>query len=301
MTDARYRILHLSDTHLTPTGIDMDGVDAAASLDRILNDARHLPGIDLVVVSGDIADDGSPGGYRAVRERVGTFAAERGVASVYCTGNHDDRAAFAAELGTGHHAAGGTHIGSGTGPTADGTGVRAAVSAVRGLRVITLDSLVPGSGHGVIGDAQLTWLRGVLAEPAEHGSVVVFHHPPIAPPGLDVLPAPSLRDADALAEALTGTDVRAVLCGHYHFQLTGAVGGVPVCVTPGVVTRVDLTAPRHLYRGVRGAGATVVDLGPGAPMFHTIAARDPAAGTQAFLVDVATDADMSSEEPPVSG
>ncbi len=61
----RYRILHLSDPHLTGTGQDMDGVDAAGALDRILADVRFVTGIDLVVVSGDIADDGSDEGGAA--------------------------------------------------------------------------------------------------------------------------------------------------------------------------------------------------------------------------------------------
>jgi 3',5'-cyclic-AMP phosphodiesterase len=75
----RRRILHLSDTHVTASGLDADGVDAAGALDRLLRDARFVPDIDLVVVSGDIADDGSEAGCRAVLDRVGRFAAERGV------------------------------------------------------------------------------------------------------------------------------------------------------------------------------------------------------------------------------
>jgi 3',5'-cyclic-AMP phosphodiesterase len=62
-----HRILHLSDTHLTATGLDADGVDAAASLKRILFDARYLDGLDLVIVIGDIADDRSAAGYAAAR------------------------------------------------------------------------------------------------------------------------------------------------------------------------------------------------------------------------------------------
>lgn len=61
--------------------------------------------------------------------------------TVFCTGNHDDRAAFAAGLGSGHLDPGGRDAGrllSGT------SGSRAAVSHVAGYRVITLDSLVPG-------------------------------------------------------------------------------------------------------------------------------------------------------------
>ncbi len=72
------RILHLSDTHV-PRGLgpDEDGVDARVALAQLLQDLRHLSGIDLVVVSGDVADDGSPEGYDAVRALVGGFARER--------------------------------------------------------------------------------------------------------------------------------------------------------------------------------------------------------------------------------
>ncbi|MEU4620295.1 metallophosphoesterase [Actinoplanes sp. NPDC023801] len=137
-----HRILHLSDPHLTAAGTDEDGVDAAAALDRILYDVRFVPGIDAVVVSGDIADDGSAGGCAGVLDRVGAFARERGVPHIYCTGNHDARDTFAAVFGTGHRGPDGRDTGEAAGPE------RAAVSHVSGLRIITLDSLVPGKVHG---------------------------------------------------------------------------------------------------------------------------------------------------------
>jgi hypothetical protein len=71
-----------------------------------------------------------------------------------------------------------------------------------------------------------------------------------------------------------------------------------VWVTPGVVTRIDLTAPPHLERAVKGAGATVVDLaGPYSPMFHTLQARDPEAGTQVYLVEAMSGEDVDQEVP----
>jgi Icc protein len=279
----RHRILHLSDTHVTESGYDQDGVDAAGSLDRLLDDARFVPDIGLVVVSGDIADDGSEAGCRMVLDRVGRFAAERGVPHVYSTGNHDDRDAFAAVLGSGHLSSDGVDVGQLADPT---SGERAAVSGVDGLRVITLDTLIPGKVPGLVSDAQLAWLRDTLAEPAPLGSIVVFHHPPVFLDRSPWMPAIALQNPDALAVALTGTDVRVVLCGHFHAQLSGLLGGVPVCVTPGIVTRMDLTAPPHLVRAVKGAGATVVDLGgPFSLTCHVIQARGPAAGEEAYELD----------------
>jgi len=289
------RILHLSDCHLPhERGPDADGVDARAVLEQLLHDCRHLPGVDLIVVSGDIADDGSPEGYRDARALVGSFAQERGVPAVFCTGNHDGRDAFAAGLGSGHLDPGGRDAG---GLLPDGSGQRAAVSFAGGFRIVTLDSLVPGQAYGRIDPAQLAWLRQVLARPYGDGSVVVLHHPPIALAGT-VQQEVGLRDPHDLAAALEGGDVRVVLCGHFHLQLAGRLGAVPVWVTPGVVTRIDLTAPAWLERAVRGAGASVIDLdGPAAPLCHTVHARDPRAGEQVYLVDAASGVDVPAESP----
>lgn len=281
-----HRILHMSDTHVTGTGFDRQGVDAIAALDQILRDCRHLTGLDLVAVTGDIADDGSAQGCALVRERVGRFAAERGIPHVYTTGNHDRRPGFATALGTGHLSAGGEDIGV----LLDGLDdERAAVSMVDGLRVITLDSMVPGSGHGVVSRAQLDALGEILRDPAPAGTILALHHPPIHTPTAPWMIEAGLHNRDELAAAVRGTDVVAVLCGHFHLQLTGRLNGATVWATPGVVTRMDLTAPPHVVRAVNGASATVMDLGgPFSPSFHVLHARDGLAGREVYVVDPVT-------------
>jgi len=287
------RILHLSDTHV-PGGVgpDGDGVDARAALAQLLQDCRHLSGIDLVVVSGDIADDGSPEAYAAVQALVGGFARERHAGQVYCPGNHDDRAAFAGTLGSGHLDANGGDAGL-LGCSSD---ERAAVSVVSGVRVITLDSLVPGQTSGRISDRQLRWLGDLLAQPSPRGSVVILHHPPIALDRIGQRRA-GLQNPAALSAALDGSDVQVVLCGHFHAQITGRLGPVPVWIGPGVYSRLDLSAPDGLDRAVRGGAATVVDLaGAHAPMFHVVHARDPQAGQQVYLADSLTQQDVDIEQ-----
>lgn len=288
------RILHLSDTHVSATGVDMDGVDAIASLERLLHDVSQVPDLDLVVVSGDIADDGSAAGCNAVVERVGAFAAARGVPHVYCTGNHDDRTAFRNALGSGHLNADGTDRGELSDPDGD---LRAAVSHIDGLRIITLDSLVPGKTHGIVDGSQLEWLSSLLASRAERGTVLVFHHPPLRLPSVPYVADVVLQNIEDLEEVVRGSDVRAVLTGHLHFQLSGFLAGVPVWVTPGIVTRIDTTAQPQLVRGVLGASATVIDLGGlSAPTFHLVVARDPRAGEEVYVVDPATGENISDEE-----
>lgn len=288
-----HRILHLSDTHVTASGLDADGVDALGALDRILRDCRHLPGLDLVVVTGDIADDGSAEGCALVRDRVGRFAADRGIPHVYATGNHDRRPGFTAALGTGHFDARGADVGQLLPGLED---ERAAVSMVGGLRVITLDSLVPGSPHGIVGRTQLDALRELLRHPAPAGTVLALHHPPVHTPTAPWMIELGLRNRDELAAAVDGTEVAAILCGHFHLQLTGQLGGATVCATPGVVTRVDLTAPPQVFRAVNGAGATVIDLGgPFSPSFHVLHARDPRVGNEVYVVDPDTWEAMDEE------
>ncbi|MFB7293412.1 metallophosphoesterase family protein [Actinacidiphila glaucinigra] len=278
------RILHLSDTHLDRFGSPKaGGVNARESLRGLLNDLEPVADIDVIVISGDIADDGSLDAYLSVRDIVRDFALRRQAPVFYSTGNHDERRAFARALGSGHLRPDGRNHARAmlTSPA----GERAAVSMVDGYRFITLDSLVPGMGYGLLGGAQLAWLREVLATPAPMGSVLVLHHPPIAL-DVEVQHALGLRNPGDLADAIRGTDVRLILCGHFHLQLSGHLESVPVCVTSGVVGRVDLTAPPGTERAVRGASATLVQIGPhGGPLFHTLHARDPRAGETIYELD----------------
>jgi 3',5'-cyclic-AMP phosphodiesterase len=281
------RILHLSDCHLSRReGADAQGLDARATLSGLLRDCSGIDGLDLVVVSGDVADDGSQEGYASALGLIGEFARDRGIGQAYCVGNHDDRDAFASVLGSGHFDQAGQPAGTlACGPD----GPRAAVSEVSGYRVITLDSLVPGQTHGLISPDQLAWLRSLLSRPASAGSVVILHHPPIAP-AREPQRSLNLRNAADLASPLEGSDVRAVLCGHFHAQFAGRLGDVPVWVGPGIFTRIDWSAPSGISRVVRGAAATVIDLdGPGSPMFYVLQARDPLAGQLVCEVDKVAD------------
>lgn len=273
------RIVQLSDTHVERTDApNRNGVNATDSLRLMLAELRHLRDVDAIVVTGDIADAGDVEAYTAVRELVGEFARPLQAPVFYTTGNHDEREAFGKVLGSGHAE-----------PEAvleTDAAERAAVSTVGGYRFVTLDSLVPGKVYGRIGAAQLDWLREVLRTPAEHGTVLAFHHPPISL-GLSVTqPVFGLLDAEELAAAIRGSDVRVVLTGHYHLQLFGMLGSVPVWVTPGVVNRIDLTTPYGTERAVRGASASLVELGgPASPMFHTFHARDPRAHETVYQLD----------------
>ncbi|MCX4763059.1 metallophosphoesterase [Streptomyces sp. NBC_01275] len=276
------RILHLSDTHIERVDSPGSrGADATGSLRLILAELRHQRDVDAVVVTGDLADDGSAEAYATVRELVGDFARAMDAPVFYTTGNHDERSAFAKVLGSGHLGVDGTDRAQAP------DSVRAAVSTVGGWRFVTLDSLVPGKVYGRLGAAQLDWLGQVLSTPAEHGgTVLAFHHPPIHLDLSTTQPVFGLRDADALAEVIRGSDVRVVLTGHFHLQLCGFLASTPVWVTPGVVNRIDLTTAPGTERAVRGASASLVELGGATgPMFHTFHARDPRAHETVYELD----------------
>ncbi|MGI5350478.1 metallophosphoesterase family protein [Streptomyces sp. CA-250714] len=272
------RILHLSDTHLDRSGgPDSDGADGTAALRRMLADISHLDGLDALVVTGDVADDGSREAYARARELVDAYARERAAPVFYTTGNHDERGAFAEVLGSGHEHPDAVYEGS--------EGERAATSTVDGWRFITLDSLVPGKSYGWIGEGQLDWLREVLTTPAPRGTVLAFHHPPVTL-DVEVQQALGLQNAPELAEAIRGTDVELVLCGHFHLQILGRLEQATVWVTPGVVSRIDLTARPGTERAVHGASASLIQLGtPHAPLIHTLHARDPRIGETVYESD----------------
>lgn len=230
VTMSALRILHLSDTHFSGDGGRHYGVvDTEEHLRRALTHVGHLL-FDLVVVSGDVSEDGTETSYRRVRDIITPWALARGARVVFAMGNHDRRDAFRVVLGGGQPDATEREL-----PGVDLDRPVASVVTQHGWRVVILDSSVPGAGYGGLEPEQKSFLRESLSEPAEHGTVVVVHHPPV-PAQTDLLQALALDEQDGrdLIDIVHGTDVRVVLSGHYHLPLTEVVSGIPVTVAPGV-------------------------------------------------------------------
>lgn len=233
-------LLHISDTHLRAHGSRLfDLVDGAERLARALA-AIEGSGVrpDAVVFTGDLADLGEPGAYADLRELVEPFAERIGARVFWVMGNHDDRDGFRRAL---------RDEPGGTAPVDD-------VAELDGLRLVTLDSTVPGHHHGELGDEQLAWLTDVLATPAPLGTILAMHHPPV-PSVLPLAASVELRDQRRLREVLRGTDVRAIIAGHLHYSTFATFAGIPVSVASSTCYAQDLTVPTGGTRPQDGAQA----------------------------------------------
>ncbi|MVU80444.1 metallophosphatase [Nocardia sp. ET3-3] len=240
-------LVQLTDTHLRAAGEQvLDAVDTHAVLlgvlDRLRGGGRR---IDAFILSGDLSDNGSLDAYRRLREAVEPVAAELGAQVLYVMGNHDERAAFGAGL-----------LGL---EAVDTARPHDRVLDVRGLRVIGMDSTTPGRHDGRLESEQLAWLAEELARPAERGTLLVLHHPPL-PSAIPAAEFLKLQDADRLAEVLAGSDVRMILCGHNHMTAAAALGGIPVWVGPALAYRIDAMAPAGRQQAFAGAGFTRLDV-----------------------------------------
>lgn len=235
-----YVLLHISDTHLIAGNGPLYGaVDADGRLGELLEllkRSRVRP--DAIIFTGDLADTGESEAYRKLRAVVAPFAAELGAELFWVMGNHDNRAALRRFL-------------------LDEAPSMAPLDRVRmidGLRIITLDTSVPGSHHGEISIAQLGWLAEELAISTPDGTILALHHPPI-PSVLDLAVTVELRDQASLGRVLRGSDVRAILAGHLHYSTNATFVGIPVSVASATCYTQDLTVGAGGSRGRDGAQA----------------------------------------------
>lgn len=223
MSTASRCIVQLSDTHLVAAGQLVPGVTPLANLERALDRlADHGARPDAVLLTGDLADRGEPEAYAALRALLERHPALATSTVVVLAGNHDDRGALC------------THL---LGEPAS-TDPLYRVSWVGDLRIVALDSTVPGAAHGALGEDQLDALRRELAQSAPAGTIVAVHHPPVPSP-LPTMNGYGLRAPERLAEVLLGSDVCLVVAGHDHHASAGALAGIPVFVGPSTAYSLD--------------------------------------------------------------
>jgi 3',5'-cyclic-AMP phosphodiesterase len=251
-----YLLVQISDVHLTPRGELRPGVWPRDNLVRGLREVAAA-GLrpDVFLLTGDLADTGDAACYDDLAAILAEAADACGASVIFLPGNHDDRAAFRRRLlrdgaGDSSAAAGAP---SGPGPQVNRTYWR------DGLRIIALDSTVPGEDGGALDERTLDYLKSELRTQAMDGTIVALHHPPVSSP-IEPMAGMALRDPARLRDAIAGSDVRIVLCGHNHHEGLGMLGATPVWVSPAAAYRGDTTSTR-VFRGVPGTAFSRIDLG----------------------------------------
>jgi Icc protein len=251
----RHTIAHLSDPHLLAGGrLQYGAVDTEAGLARALERLAAVdPAPQALVLTGDLADRAEPAAYARLRELVEPAAEAMGAVVVWVMGNHDERAPYARGLFD-----------------SDDDGPQDRVHEVDGLRIVALDTSVPGYHHGDLTDAQLEWLADVLATPAPHGTLLAMHHPPLPLPMLRAAELIELHEQHRLAAVVEGTDVRGILSGHLHFSTWSTFAGVPVSVASASCYTSDPAPVERFVSGVDGSQAFTMVHAYADRLVHTI-------------------------------
>ncbi|KVE36679.1 phosphodiesterase [Burkholderia sp. TSV86] len=224
-------LAHISDLHIKrPGALAYRRVDTAAHFARCVARLNALtPRPDAVLITGDLTDFGTDDEYAHLK----SLLAPLDMPYYLLVGNHDDRAALRrtfverAELHTG------------------GEFVQYAIDAGP-LRVIALDSQVPGTSGGTLCDARLAWLAAELDAARERPVVIALHHPPFVS-GIEHMDA--MRLAPAAAARLDALlqrhpNVERMLCGHVHRAMFARFGGTIASAVPAPAHQVTFDLNR---------------------------------------------------------
>ena len=220
-------IAQITDPHIgLKPGLLTGPVDPTGGLRRALAHVRSLqPAIDVLLLTGDLADSGQPRDYAEIATLLGETLpapADGGPRVLAVPGNHDLRANARQTLAHAMPVA----------PDAPGEHICLHVEHA-GVHFIGLDSVVPGAPHGALGAEQLGWLQRQLAACADAPVVIFMHHPPLVS-GMSAMDACGLLHGRAELGRIVAAHggVQLIAAGHMHRPIVGQLGGAPVVVAP---------------------------------------------------------------------
>lgn len=218
-------IAQLTDTHIKPPGrLAYRRVNTEICLRRaVAQVAALVPRPDAVLVTGDLVDTGLPEEYALLR----AILADLPQPCYLIPGNHDDRRALAAAF-------------------TDHAYLPREVDFLHyvvdrhAVRLIGLDTVVPGEPRGELRAPRAAWLENRLAEAPDRPTIVFMHHPPFAT-GIEHMDAMGLTGADRLAAILRRhPQVLRVLCGHVHRSIQAPFAGTIASIAPSTAHQVAL-------------------------------------------------------------
>ncbi|MFZ5913521.1 MAG: phosphodiesterase [Pseudomonadota bacterium] len=254
-------LAQISDLHIQSDRRLLRGrYDNAGSLETCIAQLNALKP-DLVLATGDLVDTGLREEYALLRELLAPLAPPL----YLLPGNHDNRA-HVREFFPAHDYL-----------PADQERLNYVIDHAE-LRIIMLDTLIPGRDEGGVGEAQLAWLEQQLVSAGGRPVVIALHHPPF-PTGARFIGDFFCADGPELAAIVSRhPNVLRVLSGHLHRSIqvnyAGTIGSV--CPSTAMTFRMSF-APQSPVFNTEPPAYHVHLFAPGHPMITHTALLPPSA------------------------
>jgi Icc protein len=217
-------LAQISDLHVRPQGetyknaVDSNCMfaDAVAHLNRL--DPRS----DLVLITGDLVDEGQQAEYDNLR----ALLAHLELPYLLMPGNHDDRELLVRSF-PGHD-------------YLPKNGPKHYVIDGHPVYIVAIDTTVPGEHHGLLDEPGVSWLGAALSGSRGAPTVVLMHHPPIAC-GIPYMDKYMCRQPERIEAVIARhANVERVLCGHVHRPIMQRWAGTLLCSCPSTATQIAL-------------------------------------------------------------
>ena len=226
---SQFLIAQISDMHVLPEGRLCYGhSETNAKLRACIDAILALPvQPDLVLATGDLVQGGGREQYQCLREILAPLPMPCYVAA----GNHDDRAELKRAFAD--HRPMASHL------PAD-NGFLQYVIEDWPVRIVVLDTLLPGHDSGALCAERLAWLAETLAAGNGRPTVVAMHHPPFRC-GIGFMDDLGLDGAAPLAAVIARyPNVERVLCGHVHRAIQTRFAGTIASTCPSTAHQISL-------------------------------------------------------------
>lgn len=224
-------VAQISDLHITlgdgPLAQMVDTSSTLRSVVATMNAMSARP--DVILLTGDLTDNGTRDEYELLHDIVDPLE----IPTLLLAGNHDDvptlldvfADSVASDLPTGHFSY---------------------VTDEFPVRLVGLDTTVPGAEHGLFDDLRAAWLDDVLCQGPDEPTLLFMHHPPFET-GLRWMDLTTLKGADRFADVITAhPQVRLVVAGHVHRPIQTVIGGALVSICPSTAFQIGLQLDPNL-------------------------------------------------------
>lgn len=204
----RLTVLQLTDCHLLD-GADgqVFGLDTEETFNWVTDLLQQrFPNPDLIIGTGDIAEDGSAAAYKKFVDKVAKLSRK----VVWLPGNHDVLSAM---------------------QEVDAS-LDVKVIEVGNWRILLLDSHIEGQVEGYLAPAELDFLAAELAKDTERPVLVGVHHPPIDIEATYLNPHRIGNANDFFAVLDRFTNIKGVFFGHIHQLIDQLRGNVRLLASP---------------------------------------------------------------------